>query len=201
MALAKEAIYMEHDVLKENVGVQDQMAVAMGGLNCLKFSAEGLEAEPLVIDKDRKKELNDNLMMFFTGISRSASSVADEQVKNTPQKSKELLEMANMVETAKHILFSRDDINDFGRLLHESWLLKRSLTSKISNTYIDNIYNTALKNGAIGGKLLGAGGGGFILLFVPKEKQTTVKKALVKFLHVPFKFEESGTKVVYFNNY
>ncbi|WP_110955295.1 GHMP family kinase ATP-binding protein [Anaerosinus massiliensis] len=200
MALAKEAIYMEHDVLKENVGVQDQIAVAMGGLNCLKFTADDFQVEPLVILPERKKLLNDHLMLFFTGIHRVASDVAGEQVKNTPKKTQELLEMASMVEVAKNILATNVNIADFGRLLHESWLLKRSLTNKISNSSIDSIYDTALKNGAIGGKLLGAGGGGFILLFVPPENQAIIKKSLSKFLYVPFAFEDFGSRVLYYKS-
>lgn len=200
MNLAKEAIHMEYDILKENVGVQDQLAVAFGGLNCLHFTADGFNVEPVIISKERKKLLNNKLMLFFTGINRFASEVAAEQVKATPKKYRELKIMASMVDEAKKILSRKDDLYDLGKLLHESWKIKRTLTGKISNSYIDDLYDLALKNGAIGGKLLGAGSGGFMLFFVPEERQAHIKKILEKYLYVPFDFEEFGTRIIYYKN-
>ncbi len=197
MELAKEAIHMEHDILKENVGVQDQMAVAIGGMNILKFTADGLTAEPVIIKKERKRLLNRQLMLFFTGINRFASEIAAVQIQNTPQKTHELQEMEKMVHLAAKVLANDGDINDFGRLLHESWQIKRSLTDRISNDKIDTLYDKALRHGALGGKLLGAGGGGFILFFVPEDRQEDVKTALAENLYVPFSFEDFGSRVLY----
>lgn len=198
LSLAKEAIHMEYEVLKENVGVQDQLAVAIGGMNCLKFSASGFEVEPVPLSSERKKLLNQHLLLYFTGISRYSSEIAGEQIRNMPKRTAELMQMADMVEIARKILLESSNMHDFGKLLHESWLLKRSLSSKVSNPVIDELYLKALKCGALGGKILGAGGGGFILFFVPEEKQAHLKKALSKYLLVPFSFEEYGSRVIYY---
>ena len=198
LSLAKEAIHMEYEVLKENVGVQDQLAVAIGGMNCLSFSANNFEVEPVPIGSERKKLLNRHLMLYFTGISRYSSEVAREQIRNTHKMTAELLQMADMVEVARKILLESSSIHDFGKLLHESWLLKRSLSNQVSNPEIDELYLKALKHGALGGKILGAGGGGFILFFVPEEKQAYLKNALSRYLQVPFAFEEYGTRVIYY---
>ncbi len=198
--LAKDAIYTERDILKENVGSQDQVAVAFGGFNKVAFNTDDeFRVEPITIRKERLQELSDHLMLIFTGFSRFASSLARKQIKNTSKKKKELSVMQQMVDEAIDILNSKDDILRFGKLLDESWKLKKSLTSKISNTEIDNIYSEALKSGATGGKLLGAGGGGFMLLFVSPERKEKVKRRLRKYLEIDFAFENDGSQIIYYN--
>jgi len=198
MTLSKEAIHVEQEMIKENVGVQDQLAVAHGGLNRIYFTSEGYFVRPIIISSERKQLLNDSLIMIYTGLSRFASDIAKDQIEITSQKINELKNMCSMVDDGEKILTSNCDINDFGRLLHESWQIKRSLTKSISNDNIDEIYQTAMKNGAIGGKLLGAGGGGFVLLYVEPEKQDKVKHSLSNLLHVPFNFENNGSRVLYY---
>ncbi len=197
--LALEAIHIEQNILKENVGAQDQTAAAFGGFNKVEFgSSNRLSITPVAISAKKLKLLQDYLMLVFTGFARNASEVASEQIKNTPHKTEELRAMRQMVEEAIRILrFPSDSLDDFGRLLHESWLLKRGLSSKITNSTIDDIYNTATKNGALGGKLLGAGGGGFMLFFADPGAQPRIREKLSGFLHVPFKFESAGSQVIY----
>lgn len=198
--LAKEAIYIERGILKENVGIQDQIAVSHGGFNKISFSRDGeFKVEPITLAKERIKELDNNLMLFFTGFSRFASDIAKSQIENIPQKQKELALMAQTVDKAIEILNANKDILAFGKLLNESWQLKKSLSEKISNPEIDSIYERALKAGALGGKLTGAGGGGFLLLFVPQESQRKVKEELKDLLEVPFSFEASGSQIIYYN--
>src|SRR3989344_5242369 len=166
MELAKTAIHIEQNVLKENVGSQDQIAASFGGFNKIEFNADhNFSVHPISIPSVKIRELNRHLMLFFTGISRNASEIAEEQIKTLSEKKKELQTMHAMVDRAIEILNSQTDLNEFGKLLHEAWNVKRSLTGKISTPAIDGIYETALQNGATGGKLLGAGGG-FILFFV-----------------------------------
>jgi D-glycero-alpha-D-manno-heptose-7-phosphate kinase len=197
--LAKEAIHIEREILKENVGSQDQMAVAYGGFNRIVFSEDELfRVEPVTINREKILQLQNHLMLVFTGLSRYASEIAREQISSTPQKTKELNTMQQMVDEARDILNGNGSILDFGRLLHESWKLKRSISGKISNLTIDNIYDTALKAGAIGGKVLGAGGGGFMLLFVPPERHLQVKAALKGLLNVKFSFEKEGSQIIYY---
>ena len=200
--LALDAIHVEQDLIKENVGSQDQTAAAFGGFNKIDFGGkEKILVQPITINEEKLNLLQDHLMLFFTGYSRNASDIAAEQIKQTPSKDKELRVMREMVDEAIDILNgSPDDIYDFGRLLNETWQLKRSLTHLISNNQIDDIYGQALKAGAIGGKLCGAGGGGFILFFVPPEKQKNVKDSL-KLLHVPFRFENLGSQIIFHNAY
>ena len=139
-------------------------------------------------------------MLFFTGFTRLSSEIAKEQVKAAKNKEQELLEMLGLVDAAEKILIEKHgDLNDFGRLLHETWLLKRGVTNKISTSELDNIYATAMEAGALGGKLLGAGGGGFFVFYVPEERQVYVRKALESLLHVPFQFENEGTKILYYD--
>ena len=200
--LALDAIHVEQDLIKENVGSQDQTAAAFGGFNKIDFGGkEKILVQPITINEEKLNLLQDHLMLFFTGYSRNASDIAAEQIKQTPSKDKELRVMREMVDEAINILNgSPDGIYDFGRLLNETWQLKRSLTHLISNNQIDDIYEQALKAGAIGGKLCGAGGGGFILFFVPPEKQKYVKDSL-KLLHVPFRFENLGSQIIFHNAY
>jgi D-glycero-alpha-D-manno-heptose-7-phosphate kinase len=196
--LAKEAIYVERELCKESGGWQDQVAVAYGGFNKITFSADGFNVTPVIISNARKQELNDSLMLFFTGFSRFSSDISEAQVKAATKKATDLLEMRRLVDDAERILTSKTHINEFGVLLDYTWKLKRGLTEKVSTSEIDVMYADALKAGAIGGKLLGAGGGGFMLLFAEPDKQADVKAALDKLLYVPFKFEDHGTRVIYY---
>lgn len=198
MQLAGDAICVEQEKINENVGSQDQVMAAFGGFNRIDFKEEGFEVKPVIVCHERLESLQNHLILFFTGISRTASQIAGEQIKETPNKKRELTEMYNMVDEALKILNSDCALEDFGKLLHDSWMLKRSLTDKVSSLYIDYIYDTALKAGAVGGKILGAGGGGFILLFVKPEFQAKVKESLHGLLHVPFRFENSGSQIIYY---
>ena len=198
LSLAKEAIYIEQDLIKENVGVQDQLAVSCGGFNRIYFTADGYDVRPVIISPERKTLLNNNLMLFFTGIVRTASEIAEEQIKGTKNKLNELHEMSEMVQTGEEILSSNTDINEFGMLLDHTWKLKRSLSSRITTDDIDAVYMKAIKEGATGGKLLGAGGGGFLLLYVEQDKQDKVRNALDGLLEVPFRFENDGSKVIHY---
>lgn len=197
--LAEEAIHVERVLCGENGGWQDQIATAFGGLNRIDFRGNDFKVKPIIITKDRKLELEENLMLFFTGFSRFSSDIASAQIQATKDKTAELLEMLRLVDEAEKILENRHaDIDDFGRLLDQTWQLKRGITNKISTNTLDEIYETAMKNGALGGKLLGAGGGGFFAFYVPKERQEQVYKALSKLLYIPFSFENSGTEVMYY---
>ncbi|PIQ85583.1 MAG: kinase [Candidatus Omnitrophica bacterium CG11_big_fil_rev_8_21_14_0_20_43_6] len=198
--LAKEAIHVERHILKENVGSQDQVAVSYGGFNKINFlNDHNFRVEPMVIAKGRINQLQQHLMLIFTGFSRFASEIAIEQIRNTASKKNELTAMHKMVDRAVDILNSDARITEFGKLLHESWQIKKHLSSKISNAQIDSIYATALRNGATGGKLLGAGGGGFMLLFVPPARRKKLKTALKNLLEVKFTFENEGSQIVYYN--
>lgn len=195
--LAAEAIHVERDILKENVGSQDQVLAAIGGFNKITFTSEDeFYIMPVTIRKERLQNLQDHLMLYFTGLSRFASEIAKVQVENIPQKRSELNIMQHMVDEAISVLNSDIDITEFGKLLHESWQLKRRLTDKISNPLIDDIYETAIGAGAIGGKLLGAGGGGFMLLFARPQDQPLIKERLKDMLCVPFKFENRGSQII-----
>ena len=199
--LAEGAINIEQKVLKETVGSQDQIAAAYGGFNRINFYRDGtFSVEPILIKPGRLKLLEKNLLLFFTGFSRYASDIAKEQEKNIGTNKNQLSKIRLLVDDAETILNnSNKNLNDFGSLLHESWLIKRSLSSSISNSNIDSIYSKAIKAGAIGGKILGAGGGGFILFYVPIKNQLSVKNSLKELIEVPFKFESSGSKVVLYN--
>lgn len=198
--LALDAIHIEQELLRENVGAQDQTSAAFGGFNKIDFGGDQLiQIQPITIHQRKCSQLQDHLMLFFTGFSRFASNIAGEQIKKTPDKQTELYRMQEMVDEAIGILNGGDsDISDFGKLLHESWTLKRSLTDKISTPQVDAIYSDALEAGALGGKLLGAGGGGFILFFVEPEKQQAVKEKLKNLLYVPFRFESLGSQIIYY---
>jgi len=195
--LALDAIHVEQDLLKENVGCQDQVAAAFGGFNKIIFGGPSkMRIEPIALDLENLKFFQDHLMLFFTGHSRNASEIAAEQVKNTPQRTSELKTMLGMIDESIKILRGKN-IEDFGKLLDEAWKLKRSLSSKITTPFIDEIYEAGKMAGALGGKLLGAGGGGFILFFTPPEYREKVKKELRKLLYIPFNFENEGSKVIY----
>lgn len=197
--LARDAIYLERELCKESGGIQDQIAVAYGGMNRISFREDGFEVEPIIISAERKQELNDNLMLFFTGFSRLSSGIAKTQEKAIKEKKNEqLLEMLRLVDDAQNILTSKSDLNEFGRLLDYTWQLKRGITSQISNNSIDALYQKAIRAGALGGKLLGAGGGGFLLFYVEKDKHKAVRAVLGDLLYVPFSFENGGTKVLHY---
>lgn len=197
--LALDAINVEQNLIKENVGSQDQTAAAFGGFNRIDFGGiEEINVQPIILSPEKLNLLQDHFMLFFTGLSRNASDIAKEQIKQTPSKYNELLTMKAMVDEAINILCSNPyRIEDFGKLLDESWKIKRSLTNLVSTSKIDAIYETALRTGAIGGKICGAGGGGFLLLFVPPENQSRVKEALKDFLYVPFRFETGGSQIIF----
>lgn len=198
--LAKEAIHVERVLCNEDGGWQDQIAAAYGGLNRIDFKDKDFKVSPIIISKERKKSLNENLMLFFTGFTRFSSDIAKEQVKTTTKsKTQDLLEMLSLVDYAEKILTDKNgDLKEFGKLLDHTWKLKRGLTNKVSTYELDIIYEKAIKNGALGGKLLGAGGGGFFIFYVEKEKQKKVKEVLSDLLYVPFEFEEEGTGILYF---
>lgn len=197
--LAKEAIYLERVLCQESGGIQDQIAAAYGGLNRINFAHDDFEVIPVIISPERKRELNDNLMLFFTGFARFSSDIAQTQEKAIKEKkNQQLLEMLKLVDEAEHVLTSKGDLNEFGRLLDYTWKLKRGITSSISNNSIDALYQKAINAGAIGGKLLGAGGGGFLLFYVERDKQKAVRKAMDNLLYVPFEFENGGTKVLHY---
>ena len=198
--LASMAIEFEQTVLKENVGSQDQVAAAYGGLNLIHFCKNGdIRIEPVTISPARISELESNLMLLYTGSSRLSSEVASDFIENLRGKAAVLRKMRAMVDQAISILNGQGSINEFGSLLNESWKLKRSISDKVSSPIIDKIYDTAIKNGALGGKLLGAGSSGFMLLFAPPEKQQQIKDALPGYLHVPFKFESEGGTIIYYS--
>ena len=198
--LALEAIHVEQDMIRENVGSQDQTAAAFGGFNKIEFGGRRqIWVQPITLEQGKMDYLRSHFMLFFTGFPRNASEVAAEQVKKTPEKTKELKAMLEMVEKAVEIISgSQDGYDDFGKLLHETWQLKRSLTERISSPQIDEIYEAAIGAGALGGKLLGAGGGGFMLLFVKPELRQKVKEKLSKLLYVPFTFHDLGSQIVYY---
>lgn len=198
--LALEAVYMERDVMKENVGIQDQIAAAYGGLNRTEIYRDGSYfINQVQLPFERLQELENHLLLFFTGVSRTASDIAVDVIKaqSIGSKDAELHRMREMVDTAIGILKHNVDITEFGNLLHESWEIKRTLAKNIAPQFVDDIYGKGRKAGAIGGKLLGAGGGGFMLFFAKPEDHDRIKDALKDLLHVPFKFENEGSKIIY----
>jgi D-glycero-alpha-D-manno-heptose-7-phosphate kinase len=198
--LALDAIHVEQDMVKENVGSQDQTIAAFGGLNEIRFGGrQKIVVQPVTISQERLELLQSHLMLFFTGYPRNASDIASEQIERTRDNISELRIMMGMVDTAIAILHGGEGyINDFGKLLHESWKIKRGLTQRITNASIDEIYNAGIESGATGGKLLGAGGGGFMLFFVNPELQPKVEERLGNLLHVPFQFHNMGSQIIYY---
>lgn len=196
--LTKEAIHIEQNLIKENVGSQDQAFAAYGGFNIIEFLQNGkIAVNPIIMPQERLIEFQDNIMLFFTGISRTASEVVEEQIKNTTINIPNLNKMKDLVDEAYEILINPTrKLNEFGELLNYTWELKKSLSSKVSNTKIDEMYNKALSSGAIGGKLLGAGGGGFMAFYVEKNNQQKVIEALKDYLHIPFDFDFDGSKII-----
>lgn len=196
--LADDAIYLERVLCKESGGIQDQIAASFGGFNKISFNADGYTVSPVIISPERKLRLNDNLMLFFTGFSRFSSDIQVEAEKSLKSKEAQLLEMLQLVDEAEQVLTSKTDLTEFGKLLDYTWKLKRGITSKVSTDSIDAIYDKAIKAGATGGKLLGAGGGGFLLFYVEADKQKNVHEALEDLLYVPFEFETAGTQVIHY---
>jgi len=196
--LATAAIHIEQNILNENVGSQDQIAAALGGFNKLIFNKDGsFEAIPIDINDSYIKELQDHLALFFTGLSRNASEIAEEQIRETPKKRQELEAMHKLVDEAMLILEKKSDVREFGKLLDKTWKIKRSLTKSISNKHIDDMYERGIAAGAIGGKLLGAGGGGFMLFFVEPEKRHKLIEEFKDLVHVPFSFEAEGSTIIH----
>jgi len=196
--LADDAIYLERTLCCEAGGLQDQIAAAFGGFNKITFRPDGYSVEPVVISLQRKKELNDRLMLFFSGFSRFSAQVQTHTVQAIPDKRSQLKEMAGLVTDAEKILTSKTPLGEFGRLLDLTWKLKRGITNTISTSHIDALYDSAVRAGALGGKLLGAGGGGFLLFYVEPEHQERVREALNGLMYVPFRFENKGTSMIFF---
>ena len=198
--LAEEAIHVERDILQEHGGWQDQVAAAYGGLNRIDFSEGQFKVTPIIIHPDRKKELDDNLMLFYTGVQRFSSEIQADTFAKPVDKTKQLLDMLALVDEAQAILTNKNEsLNEFGKLLDYTWKLKRGTGNKVSNNSIDGLYDRGIKAGALGGKLLGAGGGGFLLFYVEKDKQENVLKALDDLMYVPFQFESEGSTVIHYN--
>jgi D-glycero-alpha-D-manno-heptose-7-phosphate kinase len=195
------AIHIEQNLIKETVGSQDQIAVAMGGLNRIDFKTDdSFEVNPIVLRPERKKELESSLLLFFTGVSRYASKIAESKVANIEKSSSQLLHLKQMVVEAIQILQSPNtSINEFGDLLLESWKLKKSLSEDVSRPFIDEAFEAAMAAGARGGKILGAGGGGFLLFFVPEPAQAQVREKLSRLIEVRFRFENQGSRIALYD--
>jgi D-glycero-alpha-D-manno-heptose-7-phosphate kinase len=198
--LADEAIYLERVLCNEAGGWQDQIAASFGGFNRINFGSYGYEVLPIIISPERKKRLNDNLLMFFTGFTRFSSEVQKANAASSPTDKKIMLnQMYDLVDEAEAILVNKDrNLDDFGRLLDNTWKLKRRTGGLVSTNSIDELYARGIQAGALGGKLLGAGGGGFLVFYVQPEKQNEVRKAMSDLMHIPFKFENGGTRVIYY---
>lgn len=197
--LADEAIYLERELCQEAGGWQDQIAASFGGLNRINFSDEGYEVLPVIISPERKKKLNKNLMMFFTGFTRFSSDVQKANAIGKKDKTKQLKEMLSLVDEAERILTNKySELDEFGKLLDHTWKLKRQTGSAVSTSDIDILYEKGINAGAIGGKLLGAGGGGFLVFYVEPDKQANVRQAMNNLLQIPFEFENGGTQVIHY---
>lgn len=198
--LADEAIYLERVLCQEVGGWQDQIAASFGGFNRINFNADGYEVLPVIISPERKKKLNHNLLMFFTGFTRFSSDVQKANATSKVNKTAQLREMLSLVDDAEKVLTNVCiDLDDFGRLLDHTWKLKRQTGSAVSTNSIDELYAKGIAAGALGGKLLGAGGGGFLVFYVQPEKQDSVRWAMRDFMHIPFEFEEGGTRVIHYS--
>ena len=197
--LADEAIKVEREMCNEAGGWQDQIAAAFGGFNRIDFKDNSYKVTPIIISPERKKQLNDNLLLFFTGFTRFSATIQQTTKLTLNEKQKQLEEMLTLVDDAQDVLENKErDLDDFGRLLDRTWKLKRQTGSQISTDSIDKLYEKGINAGALGGKLLGAGGGGFLLFYARKENQEAVKAAFSDLLEVPFQFEDSGARIVYY---
>ena len=198
--LAQEAIHVERDILQEHGGWQDQVAAAYGGLNRIDFKDDDFSVHPIVISPERKKELDENLLLFYTGIQRFSSEIQADTFAKPVDKTQQLKDMLALVDEAESILCDKKtSLDEFGKLLDTTWKLKRGTGAKVSNGSIDELYAAGIKAGALGGKLLGAGGGGFLLFYCEKEKQDALKSAMEQLMVVPFSFENEGTQILYYN--
>jgi D-glycero-alpha-D-manno-heptose-7-phosphate kinase len=199
--LAKLSIFVEQNVLKEHVGVQDQIAVAHGGFNRIDIDPDGsFSVKPLADNNSRIKALQSKLMLFYTGVSRQSTAIEEDKISSLEQKQTELTRIREMVDESIAIFSNENaDLNDFGRLLNEYWQNKKQLSDMVAPDFINDIYDKGIKSGAIGGKLLGAGGGGFVLFFVPEERQQDVKDALHELLWVPIEFEDYGSQIIFYD--
>ncbi|HIW03971.1 MAG TPA: kinase [Firmicutes bacterium] len=198
--LADDAIYLERTLCAEAGGWQDQIAASFGGLNKIVFADGGYDVYPVIVSPERKQRLNDSLLLYFTGFTRFSADVQKDVQSSGRDNRARLSRMRELVDEAEHILIDKTaDLDDFGRLLGEEWKLKRGTSEKVSTSDLDIIYEKAINAGALGGKLLGAGGGGFMLFYVPEEARTGVMRALEGLMHVPFGFENGGTRVVYYS--
>lgn len=196
--LAREAIRIEQDVIRENVGSQDQIWAAYGGLNRIDFNLDDTFAvTPVVLPLQRRLELQSSIMMFFTGLSRIASEVAGAKIANMDRKKRHIKTMTSMVDESLAVLNDPTrPLTEIGELLHEAWMLKRDLTDKVSTPVIDEIYEAGRSAGAVGGKLLGAGGGGFMVFFVPPDKRAAVRERLSKLINVSFAIDNGGSRIM-----
>jgi len=197
-ALYREAIHIEQELIRENVGSQDQVWAACGGLNTIEFLRNGeIVITPIIMSEGRLRAFESRFVLLFTGLSRFASEIAAEQIANIPKKGAELHHLRALVDEAEGILTDgREDFSEFGRLLNTTWELKRTLSQRVSSSEIDWIYERAMANGATGGKLLGAGGGGFMLFYVEPEERDRLLTAMAGYLHIPFRFDFSGSEIV-----
>ena len=198
--LADEAIYLERVLCNEAGGWQDQIAAAFGGMNRIEFHGNSYEVKPVIISPQRKEELNQNLMMFFTGFTRFSAEIQKANQSKKEDKIKQLLEMKSLVDEAEKVLVDKNiDLNEFGRLLDYTWKLKRQTGAAVSTNSIDELYERGMRAGATGGKLLGAGGGGFLVFYVKPEYQVQLKEAMKDLLYIPFKFEDGGAKILHYS--
>lgn len=198
--LAKKVIYIEQELIKENVGSQDQTFAAFGGFNLIEFLQNGeIVVTPIILNKEKFRNFEDSIMLFFSGISRNADMLAKEQIKKIDINKNKLDTIKSLVDEAYEILIKKD-VDEFGELLNYTWKIKKTLTNNITNETVEAMYEKAKEAGAIGGKLLGAGGGGFMAFYVPKKHQNKVREALKEFLYIPIKFEFNGSKVIFLNS-
>ena len=197
--LADEAIYLERELCQEAGGWQDQIAASFGGFNRINFNADSYEVLPVIISPERKRQLNENLLMFFTGFTRFSSDVQKSNRVSDKEKHAQLKKMYKLVDEAEQVLVDKTrDLDDFGRLLDTTWKLKRQTGTTISTDSIDGLYAKGIEAGALGGKLLGAGGGGFLVFYVQPEKQGAVRKVMKDLMYIPFQFENGGTRVIHY---
>ena len=199
--LANYAIIIEQNKIKEKVGSQDQSAAAFGGFNKIDFMGENTSfvVNPIILDKNYETKLQENLILIFSGLSRKGAEITTDQIKNIKKKSEKYEKMYELVNEAYDILKKRKSVDNFGELLNHQWKLKKTFSDKITNPEIDKIYNKAIKAGAIGGKLLGAGNGGFLLFYARKKNHNKIMNSLKDYLHVPFNFDTTGSQVIYYS--
>ena len=198
--LADEAIYLERTLCKELGGWQDQIAASFGGFNRINFNSEGYEVFPVIISPERKRQLNDNLLMFFTGFTRFSANVQQINELASKDKVEQLKNILNLVDEAEKILTDKNrKLDEFGELLDHTWQLKKKIGSAVSTDSVNRLYSRGIEAGALGGKLLGAGGGGFLIFYVQPEKQKAVRDAMKDLMYIPFKFENGGTRVIHYS--